>query len=288
MRNDRPSLTATLVAAARAFYAQMPEPYLVAPDAEARDLLPLPLALPAALLERVPRAGPRAHRILGAGLGGVTYHVALRTRAIDDALRDAMHGGARQLVLLGAGLDNRGRRLPELAGVRVLEVDHPAMQRWRRERLAARGAEPPTSTAVPVDFERDRLDTALIAAGLSKEEPSFWIWEGVTVYLTPEAIDETLATIAALSAPGSRLAMTYSEPDSLTPPLMQLLQGVANLIGEPVRGAMTRAQAAARLRRVGLEALSDEAAIDWAGRYWNESPPGIREWERLVVAERRP
>jgi methyltransferase (TIGR00027 family) len=301
MRNDRPSLTAALVGGARALYSEMPEPYRTAPDAEAKKLLWLPLALPAMLLSRGRALGPLAHRLLGASMLGVTYHVALRTRAIDDALLEGLRDGATQVVLLGAGLDNRARRLPDLAEVRVFEVDHPAMQRWRRARLeggattverdAASGSTDAAarSVPVPVDFERDDLGAALRDAGLSPARRTFWIWEGVTVYLTPSAIAGTLIEIAALSSPGSRLAMTYTRPDGLgSPAVVGLLQTLARVIDEPVLGMMTRDEVAERLTAVGLEPISDESALDWAPRYWGRDPPGLREWERLVVAERRP
>ncbi|WP_437567216.1 class I SAM-dependent methyltransferase [Sorangium sp. So ce542] len=305
MRSQRPSLTASLVAALRALYTEMPEPYRVAPDPLAARLVPWPLALPARALPLAagsPAAVRALHRAIGVATFGVSYHVALRTRAIDDALREAVARGTPQLVVLGAGLDSRAMRLPELAGVQVFEVDHPSTQRDKVERLAslargdgsaagAPGAAPELKARglarVPVDFERDRLDEALLAAGFRPAEPTFWIWEGVTVYLTREAIDGTLRLTAALSAPGSRIALTYGMlPDVELPAWAErVIRGMFRSLGEPVRTPLAREEMRELLARAGLRVLSDESTVDWAARYW---PPhrGVRAIERLAVAER--
>ncbi|XXY52156.1 SAM-dependent methyltransferase [Sorangium sp. So ce269] len=310
MRSPRPSLTASIVAALRALYTEMPEPYRLAPDPLAARLVPWPLALPARALalsagSRAANASARAvHRALGLALLGVSYHVALRTRAIDDALREAVARGASQLVVLGAGLDSRAMRLPELAGVQVFEVDRPSTLRYKADRLAsldrAGGGANGPGGAVPaaelkaaglarvaVDFERDRLDEALQAAGFRPAEPAFWIWEGVTPYLTPEAIEGTLRLAAALSAPGSRIALTYGmlPDDDLPAWSRRLIKGVFRSLGEPIRAPLTRDAMHALLAHAGFRVLSDESAVDWAARYW---PPqrGIRAVERLAVAER--
>ncbi|MGK3992066.1 class I SAM-dependent methyltransferase [Sorangium sp. So ce1024] len=301
MHAQRPSLTASLVAALRALYTEMPEPYRVAPDPLAAHLVPWPLALPARVLARaagVPAAARAVHHGLGRALFGLSYHVALRTRAIDDALRDAVARGASQLVVLGAGLDSRAMRLPELAGVQVFEVDLPATQRYKVERLAALerpgsgGAAAPVLKAgglahVGVDFERDRLDEALLAAGFQPDLPAFWIWEGVIPYLTRDAVEGTLRLVAALSAPGSRIALTYGMfPDDALPAWKErLISGAFRSLREPIGAPLTRDAIHELLARAGFRVLSDESAVDWAARHW---PPqrGVRAVERLVVAER--
>jgi methyltransferase (TIGR00027 family) len=289
VRADRPSLTASLVAAIRALYTELPPPYNLAPDPFAAELLPLWLSLPARAAGLVPWAAPAVHRLAGAVALGLTYNVALRTRAIDDALREALAGGTTQLVVLGAGLDSRAYRIDELAGGRAYEVDYPSTHRYKAERIARLETPRDRRVArVAIDFERDRLGDVLTGAGFDPRAPSFWIWEGVTIYLTPETIAATLRAVGELSAPGSRLAVTYTQPgarrghawiEALTPIL-----GAA--VSEPVRGMIETGSLHALLDAAGFSPVSDENAADWAARYW----PGethAREWERLAVAERR-
>lgn len=96
-----------------------------------------------------------------------------RTVAIDDAIRARPNP---QLVVLGAGLDGRAWRMPELAGVAVFEIDRPASQQDKRDRAADLSGTPPTY--VPVSFGRDRLDHALAAAGHRVDQATTWVWEG--------------------------------------------------------------------------------------------------------------
>jgi methyltransferase (TIGR00027 family) len=289
MRRDRPSSTASLVAAVRALYTALPPPYRVAPDPLAAALLPWWLALPARAAAHLPAAAPALHRLAGVAALGMAHNVALRTRAIDDALREGLAQGAGQLVLLGAGLDNRAHRLDELAGARVFEVDHPSTHRYKIARLARVPGVTRAPVRVAIDFEKDRLTDVLPAAGFDPGAPSFWIWEGVTVYLTPEAIAGTLRAVGALSAPGSRLAVTYTRPGAhhrpaLIEPLVPILGG---LVGEPIRGMMETEDLTARLAGVGFSVLSDEDAATWMDRYWPaEARRDGGEWERLLVARR--
>ena len=170
-------------------------------------------------------ADPLALRILGAdadeAIGeaereprrrGLRLFIAVRTRFAEDALAAAIARGARQLVVLGAGLDTYAYRADAGAALRVFEVDHPATQAWKRERLASAGiAIPPTLTFAPVDFERESLAAGLAAAGLDPARRSFFTWLGVTPYLTEQAIFTTLGYIAALPG-GAEVAFDYANP----------------------------------------------------------------------------
>ena len=290
MRADRPSFTSSAVAAIRALYTALPAPYHLTSDPIAQQLVPAALALPAQGAALVPLAAPLVHRAVSVLSMGLCANVVLRTRAIDDALAEAVALGATQMVLLGAGLDSRAHRMDALAGVRVFEVDYPSTQRYKAERLARVGAEPRARsvTRVAIDFERDQLDRALVDAGLDAAERSFWIWEGVTVYLTPDAIAATLAAVSALSCAGSRMAVTYTRPRRRRAPgwLDPLSRALGSAVGEPIRGMMETEAMFGALRDAGFQRVSDESAVEWADRFW----PGERvsdEWERLAVAERR-
>jgi methyltransferase (TIGR00027 family) len=93
----------------------------------------------------------------------------------------------------------------------VFEVGHPATQALKRERSAHMASRAAQHKYVPVNFERDSLETALAAAGHDASVPTFWIWEGVTQYLTAEA-RQTLNAVGRLSARGSRIASRTTFP----------------------------------------------------------------------------
>src|SRR5262249_37271390 len=110
--------------------------------------------------------------------------IAARSRFSEDTMTACVTRGVRQVVILGAGLDTFALRNP-YAGVTVYEVDYPATQAWKRDRLAQMGLALPSSlTFVPIDFERQGLGEALAASGFRADEPAFFQWLGVTVYLT--------------------------------------------------------------------------------------------------------
>jgi methyltransferase (TIGR00027 family) len=137
---------------------------------------------------------------------------AARSRIAEDALTEAVERGTRQIVILGAGLDTFALRNPHGARqIRVYEVDHPATQAWKRQRLAeAQLALPPWLTFVPVDFERDNLGEKLADAGFQQNAPAFFTWLGVVPYLTEEAIGGTLDYMASIQ--GSEVVFDYMEP----------------------------------------------------------------------------
>src|SRR6185437_1571234 len=104
--------------------------------------------------------------------------IAARSRFSEDALAASVAGGVRQVVILGAGLDTFSLRNPHGdRGVRVFEVDHPATQEWKRERLQQAGLAVPASlTFAPIDFERESLADGLKAVGFQADHPAFFQW----------------------------------------------------------------------------------------------------------------
>lgn len=188
--------------------------------------------------------------------------IALRTAAIDTAVRDAIARGATQLVILGAGYDGRAWRMPELAGVRVFEIDHPATQGEKRARI---GELPPALgavTFVPIDFERESLGTALDRAGHDRSSPTCWIWEGVVMYLTRDAMRATLADVAARSAPRSTLIVNYH-----TVHRRWFARLMFRLIGEPQISAWTPEEMSADLRSARFVVHEDSGMTDWNARF---------------------
>jgi methyltransferase (TIGR00027 family) len=260
-------------------------PFRGVSDPLARSLVPGWLALGLRAIERAPGL---VSALRPASLG-LLDHVALRTAAIDAALGEALARGARQLVVLGAGLDARAYRLAELAGVVVFEVDHPATQRSKRARLAALAPAAREVRFVGVDFERGSLERELGAAGHDRARPTAWIWEGVTPYLAPGAVCAMVGVIGALSAPASELLVTYLEPalSSLALVPRPALRAAFAALGEPVKAAFTPAELASLLREHELDVVADSGSPEWASRFLVGPRARITIAERLAVAIRR-
>lgn len=289
MATKRMSLTASLVAAVRALHNELEGPLKLTDDPHAAQLLPIPMTGPFYALSLAPKAARAMHTALGTALLGLPYHVELRTRAIDDALLAALRDGAEELVILGAGLDSRPYRIGALRDVDVFEIDRLPTQEYKQLRIELTAERSSKSlTYLSVDFEKDDLAEVLRRGGLLRAPKKMWIWEGVTLYLTPSAIDRTLGEIGALSPAGSRLAVTYAptDLDALGRSLMPLAERALEALGEPMLGRTSTADFHRRVEEAGFRVLSDETALDWADRYWGERPSGLRAWERLVVAER--
>jgi methyltransferase (TIGR00027 family) len=137
---------------------------------------------------------------------------AARSRIAEDALSRAVDKGIRQIVILGAGLDTFALRNPHGARpIRIYEVDHPATQAWKRQRLADAQIDlPPWLVFVPVDFERDDVGDKLVAAGFQQNSPAFFTWLGVVPYLTEDAIGRTLDYMSSIQ--NSEVVFDYMEP----------------------------------------------------------------------------
>ena len=158
--------------------------------------------------EKDPLQFANAHPLASIG----RLFTAARSRIAEDTLSAAVERGIRQIVILGAGLDTFAIRNPHSAPeIRIYEVDHPATQAWKRERLAEAQIELPTSLIfVPVDFERDHVGEQLAAAGFQQNSPAFFTWLGVVPYLTQEATGRTLDFISSI--PNSEVVFDYLEP----------------------------------------------------------------------------
>ena len=260
MKAERPSRTAHFVAHGRALadtgLSHVPDFH----DPTARVFLNEKGKRSLAKTEHAAREGQRG---IGIEMARVMADmIALRTAAIDTAVRDTIAGGATQLGILGAGYDGRAWRMPELAGVRVFEVDHPATQGEKRTHLAEL---PPASgqvSFVPMDFQLESLGAVLDRAGHNRSSPTCWIWEGVVMYLCRDVMRATLAGIAGRSAPGSTLIVNYH-----TVHRRLFARLMFRLIGEPQISAWSRLEMAADLRSVGFVVREDSGMADWNVRF---------------------
>ncbi len=203
MNPGQPSRTAVRVALRRAAHQILDKPIVFAD--------PLALQMIGPEVAGALQADPA--RFEGQ-LGSSTLRafLAVRSRVAEDALAEAIDRGARQYVVLGAGMDTYAYRhaVPQL---RVFEVDEPATQQWKRTRLKDVGlAEPLSLTFVPMDFEHQSLEEELLRAGLDPAQPSFISWLGVTPYLRKAAVWTTLQAAARLTRAGGGITFDYAIP----------------------------------------------------------------------------
>ena len=184
-----------------------------------------------------------------------------RSRIAEDALSRSVERGLQQIVILGAGLDTFALRNPHgVRQIRIYEVDHPATQAWKLERLAdAQIAVPPWLILVPVDFERDDVGENLVAAGFQQNSPAFFTWLGVVPYLTQDAIDRTLDYMSSIQ--NSEVVFDYVEPpEAFSEELRQLEKARAEQlekIGERSDSRFEPAGIASILRSHGFCAIED-------------------------------
>ena len=239
--------------------------------------LPWRIALGAARFRSVRQTIEAGYDLVG-GPGPRASAIA-RTKLIDD-LVEHLVPSADQVVILGAGYDTRPYRLISLSTVAVFEVDHPGTQAVKRFVLRRTGTATTSVAFVPLDFETDDLAEALLDAGFSPDRPALFLWEGVTQYLSGDAVDATLSVIRHLAADGSILVFTYVDraviPGELKtfPEAGRWLRGVEKH-GEPWIFGITPAEAPAFLAERGFQLIDDVSTMQAAARYFD--PIGRRD-----------
>ena len=265
MRAGRPSRTAEYMALFRALESTRPAGQRAFSDPLAAGFLTPPLRA-AVALAGLPLLGELVPRVVDCRWPGPRASAIVRTRIIDDALGQALHDGARQVVVLGAGYDTRAYRTDGIDATRVFEVDHPSTQASKRARLEHLiGPVPPYVSFVGIDFDKDKLGAALLRAGYAQTEATFFIWEGVTNYLTAEAVDTTLRWVAEHSGPGSAICFTYIHRGLLdgsasfpgSEPWVAAVRGA----GEPFTFGWDPAELADYLAERGLRLISDVSTL---------------------------
>jgi methyltransferase (TIGR00027 family) len=206
---------------------------------------------------------------------GMRLYIAARTRMAEDALEDAVAAGTRQLVVLGAGLDTYAYRGAARDRLRIFEVDHPATQAWKRERLNESGiALPPALTFAPGDFERQTLAEVLSRAGHDPAIPTFFTWLGVVPYLAIDTVWSTLECIASSQA-RVHAVFDYMEPaDSLSPGAQAVRAERAARVaalGEAWVSQFQPHALAAGLAAIGLTVVEDLGPRELMQRYLREA-----------------
>jgi methyltransferase (TIGR00027 family) len=190
--------------------------------------------------------------------------IRLRTRYIDDALRDALKAGINQVVIFGAGFDMRGMRMKEMTkkGVTTFEVDLPAQLERKKKILTEAGVELAKSIIhVPLDFTADGdWEAKLVEHGFKPGKGAVFIWEGVIGYIDDDMIEKSLRFMAKAGGPGTRVIFTAGA-DAFDPDTAE-----------------------ERTRRFGFSKC-EELGLDDAWRYYLESePPPYIEVSTVCVA----
>jgi methyltransferase (TIGR00027 family) len=281
MKEGTPSRTAYLVAASRAAHQLFDLPRVFA------DPVALPILGPEAAAE-IRAAQWRFNTLYSRYLRAF---VVARSRIAEDALSEAVARGVRQYVLLGAGLDTFAHRNPHAAlGLRVFEVDHPATQEWKRQLLSrARLPTPQSLIYVPINFETDQLPERLRANGFRADGPVFFAWLGVTVYLTHDAIQQTLRFVAQ-STDRSGIVFDYmilpSGPGLLRRLGRKLLLRRFAAIGEPWQTFFEPARLHDELTKLGFATVRDFGTDEMNARYFNHAGARLRVggFGRVVLA----
>jgi len=234
MEDGDPSVTARRVAAHRLGFSRVPAAYGVpaADEALAADVA-------AGLLAPANR---------------MHDYLAARTSFFDRTVVSAIDRGVRQVVVGAAGYDGRALRYAK-PGVRWFEVDHPATQRDKLERLEQLGIAVPHVRFVEADFTRDLVADPLRAAGLKAGVPSLFLLEGVAVYLEPAVLETVLEQFRQVAAPGSRLAISVSLSREHDEGARARFHAAVAALGEPARSTFDAGQADDLLARTGWRTI---------------------------------
>ena len=239
-------------------------------------------------LARVPALGGIVPWYADRRLPGARTSAIARTRLIDDALSASLEAGIGQVVILGAGFDCRAYRLPRLKGSTVFEVDHPSTLALKTSGLRKLlGVTPNHVRFVEIDFNRQTLPEVLERAGYRNSGAAVFLWEGVTNYLTPNAIDAVLHYVARCH-PGTQLIFTYIHSGVLDGSVQfegaaRLLQDVGD-IDEPWTFGLRPDQLPEFLHQRGLYLDRDLSAQEYRQLYFGAAAQRMKGYDFYHVA----
>lgn len=291
--------TAVMVAAARAFETEQPDPLITDPYARL-----LVAGAGTGVWESLLDSGLTSTLAeFDAEMAVIFTHMrnyqAVRTHFFDAYYADAAAAGIRQVVILASGLDSRAYRLQWPAGTEIYEIDQPLVLEYKAATLAQHGVTPSAGRhEVPVDLRLD-WPAALRSAGFDPSAPTAWLAEGLLMYLPAEAQDRLFLNIGLLSAPGSRIAAETmrTQAGERREELRERFAGVADKLGwkqmPDIQGLTydepDRADPAEWLDAHGWRATVVESQDEMTrlGR-WTDVPlrDGDDSFPRFVVAER--
>lgn len=207
----------------------------------------------------------------------------MRSRYTEDCLAESLVRGVRQYVILGAGLDTFAYRQPAWGkSLRIYEVDHPASQEWKRERLKdAKVRIHRNLTFAPIDFETTSLREGLFTAGLDSSIPSFFSLLGVSQYLTTEAIESIFQFVQSMPQ-GTELVFEFIVPDHLMPAdeagVFGAIASFAAERGEPWLTRLRPEELKSRLTALGFSQVSHLSPQAANERYFHGRRDDLAAW----------
>lgn len=267
---DRPSATAQWTTLARALELDRPAPQRIVTDHYAPVFLTPTYR---AVLQALRVGGPLVRRAERVDVAGLAAFVLCRHAFIDDHLLRSLTDGAQQVVVLGAGYDARAYRFADQIGERpVFEVDLAPLSRRKaaivQKHRALFGAT--RVRRVEIDFRRDSLDERLRSAGFVVGARTFVVWEGVSMYLSADAVSATLRTLSQVCGAGSALAMDFwyrLDGAGAADQVRRIGAQTIRLIGEPVTFGLHPQAAPEFLQQHGFEVTDLAESTELAARY---------------------
>jgi methyltransferase (TIGR00027 family) len=218
--------------------------------------------------------------------------ILCRTRYIDDVVKRSLAKGLDQLVILGAGFDSRAYRIPGIDRAQVFEVDLPGARELKQSRVEkVLGAVPENVTLVGMNFDRQDLDDVLSAAGFRKGRRTLFVWEGVTQYLTAEAVSDTLEFVSGVSGADSAIVFSYVRRGLIDgtdrPEWFEPFMAFANRVGSPMIFGLDRAELEQYLSERGLALIDDVGAAEYRDLYLRQlgREMHVFDGERVALAE---
>ncbi len=211
------------------------------------------------------------------------FYLNARTKHIDATLKKEASKGIKQVVVLGSGYDSRAYRFGEsMPGVKFFEVDLPATITEKQERVKKIFGKLPGNTSyAPIDFNTDTIENVLVRAGYLLSRKTFFIWEGVSMYISKEAVNNTLKFIAEKSGPGSSVIFDYLHRD-VTDGEFEKHHGAERMaerveeVGEPFTFGMAKDEAELRVKKNGLKVIRDIGKKEMENLYLITSKGEIR------------
>jgi methyltransferase (TIGR00027 family) len=287
MKTSRSSKTAEQMALSRAIETRKASQERVCYDPFAERFLSGKYKLP--LFARPLRNG--VEKLIESLFAGHHYYVIARTRYFDDFLQQQLSGSPEQLVILGAGYDSRAYRFADRLGkVTVFEVDHPVTSATKKLKVqSVLGNVKNCVIYVPVDFNVEKLADKLHQSGYKDRCKTVFLWEGVSPYLSAEAVDEVLQFIVSSGGCGSSVLFDYI--------VKSLLDGTCDMRGarnefekmsrsaEPFTFGIVEGEAPSFLTARGFSDVVDVGAAELKTKYFGEHRNlYIKPWWRMALA----